>query len=204
MRAPRLRLVVCGALLALLACGGGAVLPERRPTTPLPLPDDREARSAAIDTFGRRAWQALAAGEPTRMLVDELVLRTLLDRTGASRLSALRPAIERRIGDRTDAIPLLANASYSGICLQGAREEPRGGVLGLRATAWVFDRALVIGTRADGRRIAAWLEGTFVFTDAGFEALDLERVEQPRWEHSDLELAPCDLAIRNDLPERAR
>ncbi len=43
-----------------------------------------------------------------------------------------------------------------------------------------------------------------MFSDAGFGALDLERVETPRWEHSDLELAPCDMAIRNDLPEAAR
>jgi hypothetical protein len=77
-------------------------------------------------------------------------------------------------------------------------------VLGLQADGWIFDRFLLIGRRPSGRRIAAWVEGVFVYTDAGFTALDLERVEEPRWEHSDLEIAPCDLSIRNDLPERAR
>jgi hypothetical protein len=72
------------------------------------------------------------------------------------------------------------------------------------ASRWTIERVLVIGIRPGGRRIAAWIEGTFVYTDAGIGALDLERVEQPRWEHSDLELAPCDFAIRNDLPEHAR
>lgn len=197
------RRLLVGTVLCLLAFGCGAAGP-RRPTTVLAAPDDRAARNAAIDAFGRRAWAALAEGQPTRVLYDELILRALLETASATRLSARRGTLERRIAASGDLRALLETATYAGICLQGAREEPAGGVLGLRSPGWVFDRALVIGTRPAGRRVASWLEGIFVFTDAGFGALDLERVEEPRWEHSDLELAPCDLAVRNDLPEAAR
>lgn len=185
--------------LCLVACGGGGA-PLSRPTTALAAPDAREDRNAAIDAFGQRAWGALVSRAPSRLLYDELDLRELLDAAGATRFSARRGS-SVRIGG---GVVALDSARYAGICLQGAREEPANGVLGLRSRGWVFDRALVIGTRPGGRRVAAWLEGVFVFTDAGFGALDLERVEEPRWEHSDLELAPCDLAVRNDLPEAAR
>lgn len=185
--------------LCLAACGGGTA-PRSRPTTALAAPDARDARNAAIDAFGRRAWDALSSHQPTRLLYDELDLRELLDPAGATRFSARRGSAARIGSGGVE----LDSARYAGICLQGAREEPANGVLGLRSRGWVFDRALVIGTRPGGRRVAAWLEGIFVFTDAGFGALDLERVEEPRWEHSDLELAPCDLAVRNDLPEAAR
>lgn len=175
-----------------------------RPTTPRVAPETASARRESIDGLGRRAWDAMAAGAPQRLLLDDLDLRTVLDPTGATRLSARRLSVVQRIGE-TDELPrLLAESSYAGVCLQGAREEPEGGVNGLRSPGWVFDRLLVIGRRSNGRRIAAWLEGVFLFTDAGFFALDLERVERPRWEHSDLEIAPCDLSIRDDLPERAR
>lgn len=191
---------VCGALVCLLACAGSAP----RPTTPLPAPDLREARNHAIDAFGRRAWEALADGDPARVLYDVVELRALLEPSVATRLSARRPSLGRRLGPHRSSRGLLQRARYAGICLQGARELPAGGVLGLRSPGWVFDRALLIGTRPSGRRIASWFEGIFVFTDAGFGALDLERVEEPRWEHSDLELATCDFAVRDDLPAIAR
>ena len=44
-----------------------------------------------------------------------------------------------------------------------------------------------------GRRVAAWVEGVFIQTDGGFVAIDLHRVEDPRCEHTDLEIAPCDM-----------
>ena len=102
--------------------------------------------------------------------------------------------------NRANLRSLLATAEYAGICLQGAREAPADGPLGLEMPGWVFDRFLLIGLRVPGQRLATWLEGVFLYTDAGFFALDLERVEEPRWEHSDLEIAPCDLSIRGDLP----
>lgn len=186
----------------LAACASSA--PVTRPTTAVTAPVARSEREQAIVAFGQRAWEALRAGAPSRLLYDDLDLRELMEPAGATRFSARRASLGTRVGSTVDFESLLAEAQYAGICLQGAREEDAGTVLGLRARGWVFDRALIIGRRSGGRRIAAWIEGTFVFTDAGFGALDIERVEAPRWEHSDLELAPCDMAIRDDLPEGAR
>jgi hypothetical protein len=197
-------LVMTRAWVLLIACAVGCGAASHRATTAMPAPRARAPRQAAIDAFGRRAWEALSDGEPQRLVFDELELRALVDTAGATRLTARRESLHRRLGDNTDLPTSMAGARYAGICLQGARDEQRGGVLGLRADGWLIDRALVIGTRPGGRRIASWLEGPFLFTDAGFGALDLESVESPRWEHSDLELAPCDFAIRNDLPEEAR
>ena len=42
-------------------------------------------------------------------------------------------------------------------------------------------------------RSAAWLEGTFVFTNRGWEAIAIRHMEVPRPDHADLELAPCDV-----------
>jgi hypothetical protein len=193
----------------LLAACSGAPAPNphsahNAPTTAMPAPSGQAQRQHAIDELGRRAFRLLATGHPERLLFDDLDLRELLDGAGATRLSARRATLEERLGPTADFPAMLESARYAGICLQGAREESAGGVLGLRREGWTFERALVIGRNPDGRRIAAWIEGPFLFTNAGFGALDLERVEEPRWEHSDLEIAPCDLAIRNDLPEGAQ
>jgi hypothetical protein len=46
--------------------------------------------------------------------------------------------------------------------------------------------------------VAAWVEGTFLATDAGVYALLLSRVEVPRREHADLAIQQCDLEDRPD------
>ena len=147
----------------------------------------------------------MRAGEPQRLLYDELDLTNLLSRGAAMRIRGRRLHLTERLSLRPDGLAgPLADADYAGVCVQGAREEAASGPLGLLTDAWVFDRILLIGRRAGGQRVAAWIEGVFVYSDTGFAALDLERVEEPRWEHSDLEIAPCDLAIREDLPAIAR
>lgn len=163
-------------------------------------PDERAEREEAVDELGLRAWEALREGRPERLLFDDVALRALLSSDAATRFAARRSMLSARVGDTHEMPALLASAEYAGLCLQGVRVEPPDGILGLQRAGWVADRALVIGRRPSGRRIAAWIEGTFVYSDAGFGALDLERVEQPRWEHSDLELAPCDIAVRRDQP----
>lgn len=199
MRRPE-ALAIGAALLC--ACGGSA---PGRPTTFLPIPDGQDDRQAAVAEVGRRAWDAMRAGEPERLLYDELDLTDLLSRGAAMRIRGHRIHLVERLNVRPEVLAApLAAADYGGVCLQGARVEAASGPLGLRSEAWVFDRLLLIGRRASGQRVAAWIEGVFVYSDAGFAALDLERVEEPRWEHSDLEIAPCDLAIREDLPQIAR
>lgn len=147
----------------------------------------------------------MLAGRPTDLLYGDGDLEVLLADDAMARVAARRLALPDRLGIEPVRLSHpLESAEYAGICLQGARAEPPGGPLRLLSEAWVVDRVLVIGRRPTGRRIAAWLEGVFVYSDTGFAAIDLERVEEPRWEHSDLEIAPCDLSIRNDLPEIAR
>ena len=147
----------------------------------------------------------MASGHPTRLLIHDSALPLLLDRPGVQRIAAHRLALADRLAVAPERLSgPLASATYAGICLQGARSVGVGDPPGLAQPGWVFDRVLIIGRRSSGQRVAAWLEGVFLYTDVGFGAIDLERVEEPRWEHSDLEIAPCDLAIREDLPEIAR
>jgi len=193
------------ALAALLTACGASTAAPRHPTTPVGIPDTVEARNLAIDALGERAWAAMAAGDPRALLYEDTDLDALLDSGATARVAARRLALDDRLAIDPDALRSpLASAEYAGICLQGARGVEAGGPIGLVADGWVFDRMLIIGRRPTGRRVAAWIEGIFVYSDIGFAAVDLERVEEPRWEHSDLEIAPCDLSIRNDLPEIAR
>lgn len=178
------------AVLVLVSCGGGSA-----PLRPLPVPRDGSARARIVDQTGERLYTALSRGRPLTLLADDVALRALVDSRSASRYSALRQGVSARVGAEGADFGPLAHARYSGVCLQGARLEPRAGSLGLRADGWVFDRALVVGDEPGGRRLASWVEGTFVYSSDGFLALSLSRVEAPRWEHSDLEMAVCDMEV---------
>ena len=61
--------------------------------------------------------------------------------------------------------------------------------------------ALVVGHEPGGGALAGWVEGEFLNTDAGFGALSLERVETPRRDHADLQLAVCELRARARDPK---
>jgi hypothetical protein len=159
------------------------------------VPGNGEVRTRAIDDTGQRIYEALARGAPTDLLVDDVGLRGLLDSQSATRFAALRVGISARLGTHAVDFQPLREARYGGVCLQASRLEPAGSALGLRADGWVFDRALVMGLQPGGRRVASWVEGAFVYTREGFRALDLTRVEVPRWEHADLELAACDMEV---------
>ncbi|MDH5493852.1 MAG: hypothetical protein OEY14_18020 [Myxococcales bacterium] len=195
LRSAALTLGLAGIAIAALqtGCGGPAapVLVPVPPPAARTLPSDREARREALRELGAWLHGALCAGRPQDLLFGEGALRALLSERLASREILLRGA-ER---PPTPAVDLWQGVEFSGICLQGARDEPPQGRAGLRAEAWIFERALVVADRSDGRRVAAWIEGLFVYTDQGFGALSLRRVEDPRWEHSDLEIAPCDMQI---------
>lgn len=186
------------ALLAALLLGAcaGAHNQAPRPTTARVMPDEVPARHAAMDAFGRRLFAALAAGRPRDVVLGDDELRVLLDGPAATRVAAHRATLGVRVADAAHLARALEGTRYLGVCLQDARDEPAAGPLGLRADGWTFRRVLVAAQRPGGRRIALWVDGIFLFTDAGFGALDLERVESPRPEHSDLEIAPCDMATR--------
>lgn len=184
------RAALVALALALASCGPSG----RHAGTTLAMPEDLDARHLAIDELGERLHAALVAGAPLNVLLGDDELRALLSSESASRVAARRVAVRSRIGDADRVATLLAGTTYLGACLQDARDEPASGTLGLRADGWTFRRVLVAARIPGGRRIGTWIDGTFVLTDIGFGALDLERVEDPRWEHSDLDIAPCDMA----------
>lgn len=195
------RLAACLAALGLLivGCGGtggsGGTTPADRVEFTLPVPADREVRVAAMRDIGARLYAALSEGRPQDVLLGDDELRLVLAAPAATRASALRVGLGARLGlGRSDFGPF-QTSEFAGVCLQEARLEPAATPVGLVREAWVFDRVLVVGRRPGGRRVAAWVEGEFVFTNAGFGAIDLRRIEAPRVEHSDLELATCDMEV---------
>lgn len=193
MRTARSRAWIAALAAVLVAgCGGGG---PPHATTPLSMPSDVAARHAAMDAFGRRLHAALAAGRPTDVLLGDDELRAVLTSEPATRVAAHRATLGVRVGGDTARLTIaLRDTAYLGVCLQDARDEPDGATFGLRAPGWVFRRVLLAAQHPSGRRVALWIDGLFLFTDAGFGALDLERIEDPRPGHSDLELAPCDMA----------
>lgn len=181
-------------LLALIVCGGCGAAPA--PLTSSPLPELAEDRDELVLALGAALWDALVAGEPWRLLLGDDELFALLLPEEATRFAVRRNDVGTRLRDAASRVPgALAGATFLGVCAQDSRDEPGGGTVGLRRTAWVVSRALVAGRIAGGtRRIALWVDGTFVATSRGFRAIDLERIEAPRWEHSDLEILACDVS----------
>lgn len=182
---------VVGVLIA--SCGGGAERAAVERT--LEVPRSEEARHEILRRTGAHLYRALREADPGRLLLDDMALRQLLSGEAATRGSILRAPRGRRLIDRPQAFSILQTAAYQGICIQGSRVEPPHSPVGLLRPAWMFDRALVAGRRPSGRRVAVWVEGEFVYTDEGFRAISIGRVEEPRWEHSDLDLAPCDMEV---------
>ncbi|MEM9071607.1 MAG: hypothetical protein AAGE52_24075 [Myxococcota bacterium] len=176
-----------------LGCPRGEGTTAVRVEYPAPVPAERTVRQDAMRELGSRLYRALKNGRSHRLLLDDAELGRVLDEDAATRARALRPGARLRV--QSERYEAFERARFSGVCLQGARQEAPGGPLGLRQEGWVFERVLVVGTQPGGRRLASWVEGSFVFTNAGFGAIALTRVEAPRWEHSDLELATCDMEV---------
>jgi hypothetical protein len=191
----------CGAaylLLPLLAACASA--PPPAAIHPAALPDEPAARKLALGQIGRQLYVALAEGQPERLMLDELELRSVLDGEAATRVAALRARGSAPGLAAAELRTAYSGASYQGVCFDRARLEPAGSRLGLLAAGFVFDRALVVGLQPGGSRVAAWVEGTFVSTGDLVFALILSRVEAPRREHADLDLLQCDLRDGLDPP----
>jgi hypothetical protein len=187
---PRSALLAGLLTASIVGCAGAA--------SPLPrsMPDDSGQRDALVAELGRAAWTALADGDPLRLLAGEDILSLLLEPHAVARLLDRRPGLRARLGEVVHRIPAqLASATYLGVCALDARDEGPGGPLGLRGATWTLRRILVAGRIAGtSRRIASWIDGHFAFDGTRLVALELEAIEAPRWEHSDLELARCDVS----------
>jgi hypothetical protein len=169
------------------------------PPAPRELPSDARQRNRMLATFGERLYRALASGHFEHVIADD-----------RARDALLRPEVARRSSRSLAAGPydsaagereLWAAARYAGLCVQSGRTELPAGVVGLSRTGFVFERGLLIGREAGGGELAGWVEGVFVLTEQGFVALEIERVETPRRDHSDLELAECELADHGGSPQ---
>ncbi|HJL01430.1 MAG TPA: hypothetical protein RMH85_08645 [Polyangiaceae bacterium LLY-WYZ-15_(1-7)] len=186
------RIAIVG-LAFVLACGGGAAEGAARVEAPARMPPDNASREVPLAEFGRVVYRSLERRDPERLLYDDAELDALLTPEEATRVRALRAGLGARLDLEPGAFRLFQQATPAAICVQGVHDEPAGGRFGLREPGWVFQRALVSGEQPGGRRVAAWVEGVFVYSNAGFKAIDLQRVEAPRWEHADLEIATCDM-----------
>jgi len=173
--------------LLLSACAASVADGELLPRE---LPADAAPRDAVLDRFGARLYAALGRGALAT------VLASTTEYDGAVRRSqdAVGPFGG---GGAPDVSPedraLWRAGRYAGVCAQSGRLEIKGGVLGLRENGFVVERLLVVGREPSGARLAGWVEGVFVLTGRGFVALSIARVESPRRDHSDLELAECEL-----------
>jgi hypothetical protein len=193
LNAPARAVVSIAAWLALTA-GCASTTPAFEPRV---LPSNARERDGLLASFGERLYTALTDGHLERVLADSRARAAILKPDVAGRparsvsASAITPA------DRT----LWASAQYAGLCVQQGRTEYTFGTLGLRKNAFVFERGLLIGREPGGGDLAGWVEGTFVLTQQGFIALAIERVEPPRRDHADLELAECEIADRRPVPQ---
>ena len=180
--------VAC-VLLGSSACGPSIPTGEHVATRPEPA----EQRHAALAELGQRLFDAYRGRRLAGALLASDALAEVLDPVASQRVLARRVAIGTRLGAQSPGA--FVGTSFVGICAQGSRELRAGEPPGLLAPAWVVERVLIVAERPGGSRVAAWVEGPFVYTRDGFGVVDLRRVEDPRWEHSDLEIATCDVAF---------
>lgn len=188
-------------LLGMCAACGGTQSESKLPPQSLQLrnaPQQAAERRQTLERFAGSVFDALVADDANRLVVPLTTLEELVDEAAQDRLSALRVALPSRTRLDEAAFEALTVTSVSGLCVQGAQDEPKGGPHGLRESAWVFQRALVVASRVDNKRTAFWIEGDFVLTDQGVLALDIHSIEAPRWQHSDLEIGQCDVEFGMD------
>jgi len=185
-------------MLATVLASCGAPAGSAGPTRTLPEPAQRAAATAAVDRLAGRLHHAIAADTVASLLFDDQALRALLRSEAAGRASVLRLNASAHLSVPEAPRALLGRTSYAGACVQELRDEAAGGPGGLRAAGWAFHRILVVGREPGGGHVATWVEGQFVYSDAGFGAVVVERVETPRRDHSDLEIATCDLRVGID------
>jgi hypothetical protein len=184
---PFLVSLIGGGLL--MACGAGrpAIAPEGMPV-------DATVRRASLSELGKQLFDGLRTGGLRACFASPGEIDALIVPEARFRLERERAESVERVDSTGSFRSDWALASYGGFCAQGAREEAAGNSLGLTRPGWVLDRILVVADLGEGRaRSASWLEGAFVYTAYGWKALSFRRIEPPRRQHADLELAPCDV-----------
>jgi len=187
------RLHVAFLSLAVLVVGCGATSGTGDGAYSQLWPQAAEARDSEAHRLGRTLFEALQRGDEVSILMTTDELEELLHPEVYLRMQSRRPLA--RTGHGGGGSSRWRGTEYLGACFQGVRREPADTALGLRHPAGVVDRVLVVGQRSDGARLATWIEGSLIRTQTGLRAIASLPIEPPRWEHSDLEIAPCDLAV---------
>ena len=195
---PEQGLVWCGLRLAWLSlmlgaagCGASATS-SVEPYAEL-WPEAAGARESEAHRLGRALFEALQSGDETSILMTTEQLEATLHPAVYIHVQQRRALA--RTGRGGNGGSQWRGTEYLGACFQGVRREPADTSLGLRRPAGVVDRVLVVGRRADGTRLATWVEGSLVRVQGALRAISSLPIESPRWEHSDLEIAPCDLTV---------
>jgi hypothetical protein len=177
-------------LLALGACLVACL--GQHQATPQTMPHDAALRRDSLSMLGQSLFEGLRAGTLDQSFASMRELDAIVAPEARMRLDRERASSI----ERAASLALFRNdwrgASYAGFCAQGAREEQAHASLGLTQPGWVLERILVVA-RTGATSSASWLEGDFVYTAQGWKALNVRRVEAPRRQHADLELAPCDV-----------
>ena len=180
-------------LFTLLVFGPGAsACAGRLQATPQTMPRDAGVRRDSLRMLGQSLFEGLRAGTLEQSFASMRELDAIVAPEARMRLESERASSMQRAA----SLALFRNdwhaASYAGFCAQGARDEQAHASLGLTQPGWVLERILVVA-RTGALSSASWLEGDFVYTAQGWKALNVRRVEAPRRQHADLELAPCDV-----------
>ena len=159
------------------------------------MPPDRQQRQEALGDLAKLLFRAVVEATVEPVLYTIADLPKILDPGAVERIKALRLGLGSRVSLDPERHGRFAETTLYGLCVLGARVENPGGDVGVSQPAWVIERALLVGERGGGQRLGAWFEGTFVHSNVGLRAIDLRRVEVPRWEHADLELVRCDMQV---------
>lgn len=171
-------------LLVCVACGA-------RPVQPLIPPNDTSVWRDSLNDLAARLFAGLKAGRLEPVLVKRRELDRLLTLDG--QMVVAREREEQALSlSLAGTARIWSTSTYQGFCAQEAHAERGGSAYGLRDDAWVVPRLLVVARRGKSRT-AAWVEGRFFYSDRGWLALSVGRIEPPRSHHTDLEVAPCDV-----------
>ena len=171
----------------LLVCLGCAA----RPVQPVIPPDDKAVWRDSLDELAARLFSGLREGHLEPVLVKRAELDPLLTLNG-------QMIVDHEREDQALSLSLAGTANawatfvYQGFCAQDVHAEPAGSAYGLKRDAWVIQRVLVVARKGKNRS-AAWVEGRFFYSDRGWLALSIGRIEPPRSHHTDLEVALCDV-----------
>jgi len=196
--------VVFAAAIALAACNNSAIVPGLRPVVPIGNGDRPDAawateqlRTAAVQIRARLAHggaQALLALRLRPSEVAQLYTDAAFERIHNAQVGHEAAEAE----PRWVHLRSLADTPLVGFCARGARIAQQNGPEGLRVSALLVDRLLIVGAERDVLW-AAWIEG-LILTEDGWRLSAAvpfaNQVEDPRRDHADVHLWDCDLGQR--------